>query len=190
MDFIWCIHRVMDFIWCLCACSGVCTSCCWECLLLCFSLEGILLIQIFLHFIHIAASTDEIMGHSIQPFGQSFPFCSSSKWASRVWNTSDAPCLYLFLDTHLGINRPPLALPPTQHASYIVSQHAPVKKLIQHVTRFLVQSFQGSIYLWSSITSVLQTALQRDNLRYYPHFTLFYWTQQQRKSFRCLPCQL
>lgn len=45
----------------------------------CFSLEGILLIQIFLHFIHIAASTDEIMGHSIQPFGQSFPFCSSSK---------------------------------------------------------------------------------------------------------------
>jgi hypothetical protein len=57
---------------------------------------------------------------------------------------------------------------------YIVSQHAPVKKLIQHVTKFLVQSFQGSIYLWSSITSVLQTALQRDNLRYYPHFTLFY----------------
>uniref|UniRef100_A0A6M2F245 Uncharacterized protein n=1 Tax=Populus davidiana TaxID=266767 RepID=A0A6M2F245_9ROSI len=69
---------------------------------------------------------------------------------------------YLFLDTLLGINRPPLALPPAQHALYIVSQHAPVKKLIKHVTRFLVQSFQGSIYLWSSITSVLQTALQRD----------------------------
>ena len=40
---------------------------------------------------YIAASTDEILGHSIQPFGQSFPFCSSSKWASRVWNTFDAP---------------------------------------------------------------------------------------------------